>query len=237
MLILSYFSITIRKPSPVRLIDTSAHRGLADLNGAPSSPPANSHIAAPTPLQPETDHFATLSLSGNPVITPTAVNPMFGRPSLAPGFESTENQGRSTNPSGGAFDAFSITGDDEYDDVDSLRLTRGRGARDPDAMDWEPASPAKQAQAQAHARSTSTDDGSWLRRQRFFPPEEPTGLEGLLMRTRLLDEDEAARTERAHAQLRGGGAGAGAVRWHWGWVYSASVVPVAVLLVGLWIRS
>lgn len=55
--------------------------------------------------------------------------------------------------------------------------------RDPDAMDIDPASPAK--------RPSNNDDGSWLRPQRFFAPEEPTGLETLFARTiKLVDSSE-----------------------------------------------
>ncbi len=55
--------------------------------------------------------------------------------------------------------------------------------RDPDAMDIDPASPMK--------KPGRDDDGSWLRPQRFFAPEEPTGLENLFARTiRLADTSE-----------------------------------------------
>ena len=55
--------------------------------------------------------------------------------------------------------------------------------RDPDAMDIDPASPMK--------KPNRDDDGSWLRPQRFFAPEEPTGLENLFARTiRLVDTSD-----------------------------------------------
>lgn len=55
--------------------------------------------------------------------------------------------------------------------------------RDPDAMDIDPSSPVKKV-----ARD---DDASWLRPQRFFAPEEPTGLENLFARTiRLVDNSD-----------------------------------------------
>lgn len=118
-------------------------------------------------------------------------------------------------------------GDDDDDDHDHV----GNQPRDQDAMDWEPLSP--KVQRTQYNGPRPTDDGSWLRQQRFFPPEEPTGLEGLLMRTRLVDEDEnttalpnAQRASRR--ELR---------RWHWGWVYSISAVPVLILIATLWINS
>ena len=137
-------------------------------------------------------------------------------------------------------------GDDQENDDDDndglLARTRRRQQRpdsDPDAMDWEPISPLKRTQARpqslvagapgaAQRPRKSKDDGTWLRAQKFFPPEEPTGLEGLFMRTRLVDEDE----QRVRSMNSVGGR-----RWKWGWVYSVSVVPVVGILVGLWMRS
>lgn len=57
--------------------------------------------------------------------------------------------------------------------------------RDPDAMDIDPASPMK--------KPSRDDDGSWLRPQRFFAPEEPTGLENLFARTIRLGEDTSGQ--------------------------------------------
>ncbi|KAH8119948.1 Ima1 N-terminal domain-containing protein [Phellopilus nigrolimitatus] len=240
VLLLSYISITIRKPAPIRLIDTDAHRALAPLsdsapaNGRFPTPGSNigSSVPATTGSQPD-DLLATLSLSSNPVITgyaaAAAAIPMFGRPSIGVGAESAaadpaaDNNKNETSPS---YD----DGDDEAEATNTPRRAR---ARDPDAMDWEPATPAAKQQQQKRA---SQDDGSWLRRQRFFPPEEPTGLEGLLMSTRLLDEDgddpssyerTAGAQSSAQTKMRG-------VRWRWGWVYSASVLPILVLVGGMW---
>ncbi|KAL1738002.1 hypothetical protein HDZ31DRAFT_12655, partial [Schizophyllum fasciatum] len=50
------------------------------------------------------------------------------------------------------------------------------------AMDWTPTDPAA-ARGQRH----DEDDGSYIRPQRFFAPEQPTGLEGLLEKTRIDD--------------------------------------------------
>ncbi|KAL5535747.1 hypothetical protein ACEPAF_3841 [Sanghuangporus sanghuang] len=219
ILVLSYFAITIHRPVPIRLIDTSAHRALSQ----PSKTNPSSHSDAQSALhanrvQPEPDLFSTLSLSGNPVITSTSVNPMFGQPSLAPG-QATGNNDNDRE----------IRFEDDEDEEDGL--PRRMRPRDPDAMDWEPATPAKQAlAAQKNSRCRSTDDGTWLRQQRFFPPEEPTGLEGLFMRARLMDEDDAAaRRARGSATPKR--------KIKWAWVYSASVVPVIAVLVALWFRS
>ncbi|KAL1762324.1 Ima1 N-terminal domain-containing protein [Schizophyllum commune] len=50
------------------------------------------------------------------------------------------------------------------------------------AMDWTPTDPAA-----ARRQRRDEDDGSYIRPQRFFAPEQPTGLEGLLEKTRLED--------------------------------------------------
>ncbi|KAF9462097.1 Ima1 N-terminal domain-containing protein [Collybia nuda] len=57
-------------------------------------------------------------------------------------------------------------------------------ALDADAMDWTPTNvhPATQNPAKAN------ESEPWLRPQRFFAPENPTGLEGLFERTLLVDD-------------------------------------------------
>lgn len=219
ILVLSYFAITIHRPVPIRLIDTSAHRALSQPSKLNPSGSYGSHSSIhASSIQPEPDLFSSLSLSNSPIIIPASVNPMFGQPSLGPGHGSGYK--------GGTKDVRF-----EDDESDEDRFPWQRRNRDPDAMDWEPASPAKRAQeAQKSNRGQSTDDGTWLRQQRFFPPEEPTGLEGLFMRARLMDEDDAAtRRDRAAGSSRG--------RMKWAWVYSASAVPVVGILVALWYRS
>jgi hypothetical protein len=44
-------------------------------------------------------------------------------------------------------------------------------------IDWSPIEP-----------SGANDPSQWLRPQRFFPPEQSTGLEGLFQRTRLAED-------------------------------------------------
>lgn len=65
---------------------------------------------------------------------------------------------------------------------------------DADSMDWTPTDPSaasRMSEARRRiAKSANTDDGSWLRPQRFFPPEQPTGLEGLFAETLLVDDAE-----------------------------------------------
>ncbi|TRM60179.1 Ima1 N-terminal domain-containing protein [Schizophyllum amplum] len=51
------------------------------------------------------------------------------------------------------------------------------------AMDWTPTDPAA-----ARRQRREEDDGTYIRPQRFFAPEHPTGLEGLLEKTRIDDD-------------------------------------------------
>ena len=77
--------------------------------------------------------------------------------------------------------------------------------RDPDAMDWTPTLPSPEKpnhMLNGKGQARYYDDGSWLRPQRFFAPEEPTGLEGLFSTTIKLSDDEQA-TADARARARG----------------------------------
>lgn len=134
--------------------------------------------------------------------TPNAV---FGRPSLANaasivanGHADADNlHATSDNPE-------DIVNDDDMDQVhDEDR------ERDPNAMDWSPIAPSNTRQTRGRKKGMSAqyDDGSWLRPQRFFAPEEPTGLEGLFEKTITLQD------ERGHQ----GEAGAGKSGWL-GWM-------------------
>jgi hypothetical protein len=91
---------------------------------------------------------------------------------------------------------------------------------DEDAMDWAPTHPAP---------ARAADDGSWLRPQRFFAPEQPTGLESLLARTGLSEMAQPA----APAHGRKGAAPAPA-QWRWGWVYAASLIPLLGIGMHAW---
>ncbi|KAF8641143.1 hypothetical protein AX17_000785 [Amanita inopinata Kibby_2008] len=58
-----------------------------------------------------------------------------------------------------------------------------------DEMDWAPTDPLALSSFQKQRNKVElADDGSWIRPQRFFAPEQPTGLEGLFEKTRLADE-------------------------------------------------
>lgn len=71
---------------------------------------------------------------------------------------------------------------------------------DADAMDWEPLSAnAGSAPLPPNRSQSQAEDDGWLRPQRFFPPERPTGLEGLFERTRL-EDDRMAATSRSRTE-------------------------------------
>ncbi|KIJ21898.1 hypothetical protein PAXINDRAFT_105505 [Paxillus involutus ATCC 200175] len=70
------------------------------------------------------------------------------------------------------------------------------GSLDEDAMDWTPTNPSPIKPK----RLVDNDNGSWLRPQRFFPPERPTGLETLFANTKLEDVD--ARTSNSTVPIR-----------------------------------
>jgi hypothetical protein len=100
--------------------------------------------------------------------------------------------------------------------------------RDAHAMDvdWSASGPPVKPQT-----TTKTDaSDAWLRPQRFFAPERPTGLEGLFAKTKLADEPRA--------QGRGGRPGVSKVdaqRWNWGWIYVVSVLPLVGIAYKAWV--
>lgn len=81
---------------------------------------------------------------------------------------------------------------------------------DADAMDWTPTN------SNDKQDKLPQDDGSWLRPQRFFAPEKPTGLEGLFERTLLVDEKPIATGSETG---RNSALYSGKHYWKWWWVY------------------
>ncbi|KAI6047744.1 Ima1 N-terminal domain-containing protein [Pisolithus marmoratus] len=101
---------------------------------------------------------------------------------------------------------------------------------DENAMDWTPTNPSP---SKSGRKSVNDEDGSWLRPQRFFPPEQPTGLETLFAGTKLEDADN--KPTDAH------GANTGTWIWQnharnagimrnsvWRWLGGATVVLVVL---------
>ncbi|CAL1695582.1 unnamed protein product [Somion occarium] len=191
ILIRSIVVLRVQRPPPVQLRDDSSRKPLrAGLSPTPSS----SRSATPVASSFETDALGPLSIStkhnlAGPSKIPTT-HPIFGLPS----FPDLNASSSKTNPQGqGQLNRDAM---DEDEDVDNE--SQSEKEEDPDAMDWTPTStPAKldrkgkgKGKGKGKARANIVDDGSWLRPQRFFPPEEPTGLENLFEKTIKLADDE-----------------------------------------------
>ena len=103
---------------------------------------------------------------------------------------------------------------------------------DADMMDWTPTNPSAPSSTINFSKNKSNkneDDGSWLRRQTFFPPEQPTGLEGLFARTLLVDEDsQSLARQRGDPNQR--------LRLKWLWVSALLFVPFVALIHRHWWR-
>jgi hypothetical protein len=101
---------------------------------------------------------------------------------------------------------------------------------DENAMDWTPTVPSP---AKPRKILNDDDDGSWLKPQRFFPPERPTGLESLFAGTKLDDRDQksssSSRTTHARATLHLVGK-----RWWWVGAVSLILIPLAALAFRFW---
>jgi hypothetical protein len=69
---------------------------------------------------------------------------------------------------------------------------------DPFAMDWTPSNPSPSTSKPTHV----PDFSHWMRPQKFFAPEQPTGLEELLAGTSLKEEDDE-RERRASSKSSG----------------------------------
>lgn len=151
--------LRIQHPPPIRLIDTQSHRNTISRSSTP----------------------ATASQSS--LSTPTA-------PSFPKVLESDLLAGLSLSSNPIVPASKHIFGTPSL-----LSQTAGpsRIPADEDAMDWTPTNfnedPTSGFGFQSKRKQSDADDASWLRPQRFFAPEKPTGLEGLFARTKLVDDD------------------------------------------------
>lgn len=78
--------------------------------------------------------------------------------------------------------------------------------KDDDLMDWSPSEAYDQQRT-----SYEVQDDSWMRPQRFFVPEKPTGLEGLFERTLLVRDEPASGRQSKVNLIRG--------LYDWWWIY------------------
>ncbi|OJA16235.1 hypothetical protein AZE42_00059 [Rhizopogon vesiculosus] len=101
---------------------------------------------------------------------------------------------------------------------------------DENAMDWTPTVPSP---VKPKKILDVDDDGSWLKPQRFFPPERPTGLESLLASTKLDERDpkpsSSARPTHIRTTLH-----LLAMRWWWVGAASLILIPLAALAFRFW---
>lgn len=166
VLIISFVTLQVVRPPSIRLIEPMA----ISSETRPSSLPPASAGRIPTPQLPqaqESDLLDSLTLSNNPLAT-IRTNPIFGSPSFQnpPPLVETEKE-----------------------------------AEDPNAMDWIPTNPSlkkervnpflRAGSAPVRSQRGGGEEEAMLRKQRFFPPEEPTGLEGLLSKTVLTETPPA----------------------------------------------
>ncbi|RDB29665.1 Integral inner nuclear membrane protein ima1 [Hypsizygus marmoreus] len=119
--------------------------------------------------------------------------------------------------------------------LSSVPSTSATQECDVDAMDWTPTDGAGSNSENDRQRlSRQVDDGSWLRPQRFFAPEKPTGLEGLFERTLVVDDVPRMPHNRSHQS------GRPVVLKHlskWWGVYLILLVPLGGILYTAWVGT
>ena len=197
ILLRSVVILRIDRPPPVRLMPQFSFR--------PSLPPSDLSTAPstrqPTPsVDTAPDLLSMLTLSNNPILAnfggPGAQSPVFGMPSFVQVNDQASTSGYANGYVSLGPDAmdedFVVNDMDEFmEDDDDER------ERDPNAMDWSPVRPAHRSNHRATSMRPNgvRNDDVFLRPQKFFPREEPTGLENLFERTIKLSDDDIARLE------------------------------------------
>jgi hypothetical protein len=95
-------------------------------------------------------------------------------------------------------------------------------------MDWTPTDPRAAASRKRKNVAKQSED-VWLRPQKFFAPEKPTGLEGLFARATL--QDDAMMVDVPEEYSTASGSILAKMLRHfkrWWWIYATVVVPVVV---------
>lgn len=197
ILLRSAMILRVDRPPPVHLVGQFSHRPTLAQTISPTSSQPPSRNTTPAA---DADMLATLSLSNMPVFPqgrPTS--PVFGMPSLQ----------SAANIQDGYANEHVMEDDVTPEETDQTMDDDDEGERDPDAMDWSPIRPARPANRPDLSRLANSD--IFMRPQRFFAPEEPTGLESLFATTvNLSDEDMLRREEQ---RKRGGWVGWVKDRW------------------------
>lgn len=113
---------------------------------------------------------------------------------------------------------------DEEDDFVPSR--RADDDSDSDAMDWSPTNtPAhNKNKHKGKAKARAVEDGTWLKPQRFFPPEEPTGLEHLFEKTITLADDDSPMKDGTRSRWCGG----------YAWVFVCAIVSLVLVPLAAW---
>lgn len=155
----SFAILHLQRPPSIRLIDTS---------------PSNHRYPHSSRATPEHSSATTTTTRSSSVpVFPTHAEPDLTALSLS----SKPVVSQSSNPIFGMPSLLSTA---------SAPSTNTDDCPDEDAMDWTPTNPSP---SKPGKKSINDEDGSWLRPQRFFPPEQPTGLETLFAGTKLEDTD------------------------------------------------
>ncbi|KXN83863.1 Integral inner nuclear membrane protein ima1 [Leucoagaricus sp. SymC.cos] len=206
--ILSFYRLRLKQPPAVRLIDTSTYYFAPSRSATPRPSGSGSRGATPVPssLPPPK---ASVSAASEPDLLAalslsskpviTPKNPVFGLPSLL------------SNPP-----PKRDTGADD-DDMNE----------DENAMDWTPTDPRAAASRKRKNNANQSED-VWLRPQKFFAPEKPTGLESLFARTTL--EDDAMMVDDPEESTSGGSIFTRHFK-RWWWIYATVIIPVIVAVV------
>ncbi|KAF7339607.1 Integral inner nuclear membrane protein ima1 [Mycena sanguinolenta] len=104
-------------------------------------------------------------------------------------------------------------------------------------VEYQPEADEMDVDLPTDPKGKAKDSGNslWLRPQRFFAPEAPTGLEGLFERTKIIDDitmDDATPVPRSNPRLPRASL---PYSWNWWWV----VAPSLAFLVGVvsWVWS
>ncbi|KAK7694769.1 hypothetical protein QCA50_001957 [Cerrena zonata] len=208
----SIFALRIQRPPAVHLRDDASHRPTR-FGLSPS--PTMSRGSTPSSSLVEPDLLGPLSISNKPRGAGSSnipiSHPIFGLPSF-PNLRPTESS-NDTNADENAMD--------EEDDFSTGR--RADDDSDSDAMDWTPTNtPAQKNKRKGKAKAA--DDGSWLKPQRFFPPEEPTGLEHLFEKTITLVDDDSPMRDGAQSGWGG---------WH-RWIFVCGIVSSILVPLAAW---
>ncbi|KAK7059127.1 hypothetical protein VNI00_001753 [Paramarasmius palmivorus] len=114
----------------------------------------------------------------------------------------------------------------------SLAPTEGSaGAAEDDQMDW---SPTDGTEGSSTNRKQSEDTSVWLRPQRFFAPEQPTGLEALFERTKIVD-DVTMSDSTGQGKGKGSKAMPYSHLYQWWWAYVGGLVLLLGIGLQWWI--